>query len=94
MSASGAAKRIFSGIQPTGIPHLGNYLGAIKNWVSLQAEYPSVLYCIVDLHSLTVSQDPVQLNDNIFKMAACLLACGVDPNKSLLFQQSKVLLCL
>jgi tryptophanyl-tRNA synthetase len=89
MSAT-AAKRIFSGIQPTGIPHLGNYLGAIRNWVKLQEEFPSVLYCIVDLHSLTVPQHPLQLKDNIFQMAACLLACGVNPEKSILFQQSKV----
>ena len=87
---SALARRIFSGIQPTGIPHLGNYFGAIRNWVKLQDEYPSVIYCIVDRHSITVPHVPTKLTDNIFKMAACLLACGIDPNKSILFQQSKV----
>uniref|UniRef100_A0A8I3WI54 tryptophan--tRNA ligase n=1 Tax=Callithrix jacchus TaxID=9483 RepID=A0A8I3WI54_CALJA len=83
-------KRVFSGIQPTGIPHLGNYLGAIENWVRLQDEYDSVLYSIVDLHSITVPQDPAVLRQSILDMTATLLACGINPEKSILFQQSQV----
>ncbi|KAM3608210.1 uncharacterized protein V6R79_021126 [Siganus canaliculatus] len=82
--------RIFSGIQPTGVPHLGNYLGALENWVALQNQYPSVLYSIVDLHSITQPQDPAQLRSNILDMAASLLACGIDPERAVLFQQSQV----
>ncbi|XP_067674290.1 tryptophan--tRNA ligase, mitochondrial-like [Haliotis asinina] len=82
--------RVFSGIQPTGIPHLGNYVGAIKNWVQLQKKYDDVIFSIVDLHSITVPQDPAVLRENILDMTACLLACGIDPGKSILFQQSAV----
>ncbi|XP_054643688.1 tryptophan--tRNA ligase, mitochondrial [Dunckerocampus dactyliophorus] len=82
--------RVFSGIQPTGVPHLGNYLGALENWVSLQDQYPSVLYSIVDLHSITQPQDPERLRTNIMDMVASLLACGIDPEKAILFQQSQV----
>ncbi|XP_055086665.1 tryptophan--tRNA ligase, mitochondrial isoform X1 [Periophthalmus magnuspinnatus] len=82
--------RVFSGIQPTGVPHLGNYLGALENWVSLQHQYPLILYSIVDLHSITQPQDPEQLRANILDMAASLLACGIDPEKAILFQQSQV----
>ncbi|XP_074513976.1 tryptophan--tRNA ligase, mitochondrial isoform X2 [Sebastes fasciatus] len=82
--------RVFSGIQPTGVPHLGNYLGALENWVALQNQYPSVLYSIVDLHSITQPQDPAQLRSNILDMAASLLACGIDPERAILFQQSQV----
>lgn len=82
--------RVFSGIQPTGVPHLGNYLGALESWVSLQSQYPSVLYSIVDLHSITQPQDPALLRHNILDMAASLLACGIDPKTSILFQQSQV----
>ncbi|XP_033473116.1 tryptophan--tRNA ligase, mitochondrial [Epinephelus lanceolatus] len=82
--------RVFSGIQPTGVPHLGNYLGALENWVSLQDQYPSVLYSIVDLHSITQPQDPARLRSNILDMAASLLACGIDPERAILFQQSQV----
>ncbi|GAA6219110.1 tryptophan--tRNA ligase, mitochondrial [Lates japonicus] len=82
--------RVFSGIQPTGVPHLGNYLGALENWVALQNQYPSVLYSIVDLHSITQPQDPTQLRSNILDMAASLLACGINPERAILFQQSKV----
>ena len=81
---------MFSGIQPTGVPHLGNYLGALESWVALQGQYPSVLYSIVDLHSLTQPQPPAQLRRNIQDMAASLLACGIDPHTSILFQQSQV----
>ncbi|KAM9688622.1 tryptophan--tRNA ligase, mitochondrial [Trichechus inunguis] len=83
-------KRVFSGIQPTGIPHLGNYLGAVESWVRLQDEYGSVLYSIVDLHSITVPQDPATLRQSILDMTAALLACGINPEKSILFQQSQV----
>ena len=83
-------KRIFSGIQPTGIPHLGNYLGAIESWVRLQDEHDSMLYSIVDLHSITVPQDPAVLQQSILDMTAALLACGINPEKSILFQQSQV----
>lgn len=82
--------RVFSGIQPSGVTHLGNYLGAIRQWVELQNRCKSVLYCVVDLHSLTVHQAPIILKHNIRKTAVCMLACGVDPSKSVIFQQSKV----
>lgn len=83
--------RIFSGIQPTGSMHLGNYLGAIRNWVSLQQGCKdSVLYSIVDLHSITLPQHPTSLCQSIRNMAVYLLACGVNPQKSILFQQSQV----
>ncbi|KAM9710427.1 tryptophan--tRNA ligase, mitochondrial [Menidia menidia] len=82
--------RVFSGIQPTGVPHLGNYLGALENWAALQGQFPSVLYSIVDLHSITQPQDPAQLRSNVLDMAASLLACGIDPEKAILFQQSQV----
>ncbi|ELV11689.1 Tryptophanyl-tRNA synthetase, mitochondrial [Tupaia chinensis] len=84
-----STKRVFSGIQPTGTPHLGNYLGAIESWVRLQEEYGSVLYSIVDLHSITVPQNPALLHQSILDMTAALLACGIDPEKSILFQQSQ-----
>ncbi|XP_053561106.1 tryptophan--tRNA ligase, mitochondrial [Bombina bombina] len=82
--------RVFSGIQPTGIPHLGNYLGALQNWVQLQDQYQSILYSIVDLHSITVPQDPATLQQSVLNMTACLLACGIQPDKSCIFQQSQV----
>lgn len=81
---------MFSGIQPTGIPHLGNYFGAIESWVKLQEEYDTVIYSIVDLHSITVPQDPGILQQSILDMTAVLLACGIDPERSILFQQSQV----
>ncbi len=84
--------RIFSGVQPTGSLHLGNYLGAIKNFVKLQSEHlESVfLYCVVDMHAITVWQDPVKLKSDIRETAAAFLAVGVDPEKSIIFNQSKV----
>ena len=82
-----AKKRIFSGIQPTNTPHLGNYLGALANWVKLQDEYDCT-YSIVDLHSITVRQDPVKLKKQINESYALLLAMGVDPDKSTVFIQS------
>ena len=90
MSTIAKFKRIFSGMQPTGFAHLGNYLGAIRSWVKLQEQCDDVIYSVVDLHALTVPQDPVQLRDNIRNLTICLLACGVDPDKSIIFQQSKV----
>jgi len=81
--------RIVSGIQPTGVPHLGNYLGALQNWTALQNNH-DVLYMVVDLHALTVPQPPAMLHQRIREMTASLLACGVDPARSVLFQQSTV----
>ena len=81
--------RIFSGIQPSGVPTLGNYLGAMRNWVNLQDSY-DCLYCVVDLHAITVDQDPRQLANQTREMAASLLACGIDPARSILFHQSAV----
>lgn len=82
--------RIFSGIQPTGTPHLGNYLGAIQNWVNLQEECSSVLYSIMDMHSLTMPKEPAVLRQNILDTTAAILACGIDPKKCFLFRQSLV----
>lgn len=82
-------QRVFSGVQPTNNLHLGNYLGAIKNWVELQNSYDS-FYCVVDLHALTGKQDPKQLRQNILNTAKTYLALGVDPNKSTIFVQSHV----
>jgi len=82
-------KTVFSGVQPTGKITLGNYLGAIRNWSPLQNEY-DCLYCVVDLHSLTVKQDPAQLRKNTMELAALYIACGIDPEKSALFIQSHV----
>jgi tryptophanyl-tRNA synthetase len=82
-------KRVLSGIQPSGDFHLGNYLGAVKGWVERQDEKINY-FCIVDLHSLTVPQDPAALRQNTRELAAMLLACGLDPDKSTLFIQSHV----
>ncbi|MBI2829632.1 MAG: tryptophan--tRNA ligase [Chloroflexi bacterium] len=82
-------KRVFSGIQPTGNIHIGNYLGAIKQWVASQAEYDNI-FCIVDLHAITVPQDPVGLNSKTRELAALLVAAGIDPRQSALFVQSHV----
>ncbi|XP_046832894.1 tryptophan--tRNA ligase, mitochondrial [Vespa crabro] len=84
------SRRIFSGIQPTGNVHLGNYLGAIQKWVELQNSEKIVIWSIADMHSITLPYNPVTLKDNIFKVTATLLACGIDPQKSILFQQSDV----
>ncbi|XP_017059027.1 tryptophan--tRNA ligase [Drosophila ficusphila] len=83
-------RKIFSGIQPTGSLHLGNYLGAVRKWVQLQNARDDVTVCIVDLHSITMPHNPPLLRENIFTMAATLLACGIDPTKSTLFVQSSV----
>lgn len=82
-------KRVFSGIQPTGNIHIGNYLGAIKNWVELQHQYES-LFAIVDYHAITVDYDPKELDDRVLELAATILAAGLDPNKANLFVQSSV----
>ena len=84
-------KKIFSGVQPTGNLHLGNYLGAIKNFVSLQNEKDNeCVYCVVDLHAITVKQDPKILKDNIRETTAAFLASGLDYKKSIIFNQSLV----
>jgi len=82
-------KTVFSGVQPTGSLHIGNYLGAIKNFVDLQDNYECI-YCIVDLHAITVWQDPRTLKNNIVEVAAAYLASGLDPNKVTIFVQSTV----
>ncbi len=82
-------QRVFSGIQPSGIPTLGNYLGAIRNWVGMQTDHDCI-WCVVDLHAITVWQDPAALRQQTLEMAAVLLACGVDPDKHILFLQSAV----
>ncbi len=82
-------KRAFSGIQPTGSPHLGNYLGALKNWVAAQDEHET-FYCIVDLHSLTLPWDPEGLRMRTLEAAASLYAAGIDPQRAVLFRQSHV----
>jgi len=84
-------KKIFSGVQPTGNLHLGNYLGAIKNFVELQNEKENqCIFCVVDLHAITVKQDPKQLKKNIRETAATFIACGIDPTRSIVFNQSMV----
>jgi len=82
-------KLIFSGIQPTGTFTLGNYIGAVRNWGKLQDEF-NCIYCVVDMHAITVRQDPVKLRQNTMNAYALLMACGVDPEKSILFIQSHV----
>ena len=82
-------QRIFSGIQPSGVPTLGNYLGALRNWVALQDNHECI-YCVVDLHAITAWQDPKGLAAATREMAAALLACGIDPARHILFNQSAV----
>jgi tryptophanyl-tRNA synthetase len=82
-------QRVFSGIQPSGVPTLGNYLGAIRNWVPLQETHDAI-YCVVDLHAITVWQDPKELATQTREMAAALIACGLDPTRCILFVQSHV----
>ncbi len=81
---------IFSGIQPSGELHIGNYLGAVKNWVQLQEIHPGALYCVVDYHAITGNYDPEALRMRRWDMARSLLAAGVDPEKATLFMQSDV----
>src|SRR5436190_5694655 len=82
-------KRVLSGIQPTGSPHIGNYLGALKNWAKIQYDYDSI-FCIVDLHAITVYQDPAELRAKIEELAAVLIAIGIDPKHSSIVVQSSV----
>ena len=85
------SKKIFSGVQPTGNLHLGNYLGAIKNFVELSnQENNECIFCVVDLHAITVKQDPKELKRNIRETAATFIASGIDPKKSIIFNQSMV----
>ncbi len=81
--------RIFSGIQPTGNLHLGNYLGAVRNWVALQSQY-DCLFCIVDLHAITVPQDPAELRQSTRDVAASYIAAGIDADRHVIFNQSTV----
>ena len=84
-------KKIFSGVQPTGNLHLGNYLGAIKNFVELSNDNNnSCIFCVVDLHAITITQDPNDLKNNIRETVATFLASGIDPKKSIIFNQSQV----
>lgn len=80
--------RIFSGIQPTGNLHLGNYLGAVRNWVSLQHDYECI-YCVVDLHAITQWQEPEELRKSTREVTAALIAAGIDPKKNIVFNQSQ-----
>jgi tryptophanyl-tRNA synthetase len=83
------SNRIFSGIQPTGNLHLGNYLGAIRNWAALQTDYECI-YCMVDMHAITIFQDPAELRSSTREVTASLLASGIDPKTSIVFNQSMV----
>ena len=84
-------KKIFSGVQPTGNLHLGNYLGAIKNFVDLNNDNDNkCIFCVVDLHAITVKQDPKELKNNIRETVATFIASGIDPKKSIIFNQSRV----
>ncbi len=89
MTAAVPEKRIFSGAQPTGQLHLGNYLGAVRNWVTQQQLYESY-FCVVDLHALTFPQEPKALREAIWRTAALYIACGIDPERSTVFVQSHV----
>jgi tryptophanyl-tRNA synthetase len=80
---------VFSGVQPSGKLHIGNYLGAIKNWVNLQKDN-DCMFCVVDSHAITVPQDPEELRNMIREIAIVYMACGIDPDKSILYQQSRV----
>lgn len=84
-----AKKRVFSGIQPTGTIHLGNYLGAVRQWVDSQDEFDNI-FCIVNSHAITTRQDPKLLRDKTYELAALLLACGIDMQRSSLFIQSQI----
>ena len=82
-------KLVFSGVQPTGNLHLGNYLGALTNFLALQKE-ANCIYCVVDLHAITIYQNPKELRKNILETTASFLATGIDPDKSIIFNQSSV----
>ena len=85
---AGHPTRVFSGVQPTGNLHLGNYLGAIRNWVPLQDQHPSI-FCVVDLHAITTGFEP-DLAMKTREIAAAYIACGIDPQRSIIFPQSRV----
>ncbi|MFP5330819.1 MAG: tryptophan--tRNA ligase [Acidimicrobiia bacterium] len=82
-------KRVFSGVQPTGNVHVGNYIGAFKNWVAMQDDWETI-YCVVDLHAMTTPYDPAEFTRNRIDMAKAVIASGVDPDRSLLYFQSHV----
>src|SRR5690606_41752264 len=82
-------ERVFSGMQPTGSLHLGNYLGAMVQWIEMQKTHECI-YCVVDLHAITVWQDPKELRDAIRQVTAAYIASGLDPKTSILFNQSQV----
>ena len=86
----GHVRRVFSGVQPTGNLHLGNYLGAVKRFVEMQEDDFETIYCMVDQHAITVWQDPAELTRATRELAAAFMACGLDPAKSILFNQSQV----
>src|SRR5512136_1147808 len=88
-SATNRKERIFSGAQPTGNLHIGNYLGALRQWVTLQSRYDSI-FCVVDLHAITTHQDPAILKQKTREAAALLLAAGIDPTVSTVFVQSHI----
>ncbi len=89
MEETSKKTRVFSGVQPTGNLHLGNYLGAIKRFVALQEEH-ECLYCVVDLHAITVFQDPDELTHNTREVTAAFIASGIDPTRQIIFNQSQV----
>jgi tryptophanyl-tRNA synthetase len=82
-------ERVFSGVQPTGNLHLGNYLGALKRFVEMQATHPCI-YCVVDLHAMTMAHDPMTLRQATREVTAAFLACGIDPERNIVFNQSRV----
>src|SRR5262245_65175339 len=82
-------QRVFSGVQPTGNLHLGNYLGALVNFVALQERYDCI-YCIVDMHGITAPWDPAELRRSIREVTAAFIACGIDPKRHIVFNQSQV----
>src|SRR5947209_18468934 len=88
-SAFVRTQRVFSGIQPSGSLTVGNYLGAIRNWVRDQDRFENI-FCVVDLHAITMPQDPEDLRQRTWETAAMLLASGIDPSRSILFAQSHV----
>lgn len=89
MSHTSSKKRVFSGIQPTGNIHLGNYLGAVRHWVDSQEQYENI-FCVVNSHAITIRQDPQELQNKTYELAGILLACGIDTKKSHLFIQSQI----
>lgn len=82
-------RRVFSGMQPTGVAHLGNLIGAFSNWVGMQDDYQTI-YCVVDLHAMSSPYDPVELSESRLRLAKMIIAAGVDPKRSLLYYQSEV----